>query len=84
MVIWNGPLGLFEDDRFAIGTNSVARAIADLKVPTILGGGDTIAAVNKLGFLDKFDFVSTGGGAMLEFLAGNKLPGLEALGYYKN
>jgi len=83
MVIWNGPLGLFEDDRFALGTNSIAEAVSALKVPTILGGGDTIAAISKLGLLDKFSFVSTGGGAMLEFLAGNKLPGLEALGYYK-
>ena len=82
IIIWNGPIGLFEDARFCKGTNDVAIAIAESTAFKVLGGGDTIAAVNKLGLLDKFDFVSTGGGAMLEFLGGNKLPGLEALGYY--
>lgn len=82
VVIWNGPMGLFEDDRFSEGTNSVAQAVADSSAYKTIGGGDTIAAVNKLDLLDKFDFVSTGGGAMLAFLAGQKLPGLEALGYY--
>lgn len=83
VIIWNGPMGLFEDERFSAGTNGVARAVAKSRAFKTIGGGDTIAAVNRLGLLDKFDFVSTGGGAMLEFLAGNRLPGLEALGYYQ-
>jgi len=83
IIIWNGPVGLYEDPRFDAGTNSIAKAIANSRAFKTIGGGDTIAAVDKLGLLDKFDFVSTGGGAMLEFLAGNRLPGLEALGYYK-
>jgi phosphoglycerate kinase len=82
MVIWNGPMGLSEIERFAQGTEIIARAVASAS-RSIIGGGDTIAAADKLGLLDKYGFVSTGGGAMLEFLAGNKLPGLEALGYYK-
>lgn len=82
MVIWNGPMGLFENPAFAMGTNELAITIANSAAYKIIGGGDTISAVNKLGLLDKFSFVSTGGGAMLAFLAGEKLPGLEALGYY--
>lgn len=82
MVIWNGPMGLFEDRRFALGTSSIARAIANSKASSILGGGDTIAAINQFGVADKFTFVSTGGGAMLAFLAGERLPGLEALNFY--
>lgn len=82
MVIWNGPMGLFENPAFTMGTNELAMAIANSAAYKIIGGGDTISAVNKLGLLDKFSFVSTGGGAMLAFLAGEKLPGLEALGYY--
>lgn len=83
MVIWNGPMGYFEIEKFSHGTNAIARAMADSPAETIIGGGDTISAVNGLGLIDKFSYVSTGGGAMLEFLAGNRLPGLEALGYYK-
>lgn len=79
MIIWNGPLGMFEDPQFAVGTNTIARSVAESSAETILGGGDTIAAVDELGLLDKFSFVSTGGGAMLEFLSGRTLPGLAAL-----
>ena len=81
LVIWNGPMGLSEVTAFANGTAKIAQAVAAAKY-SIIGGGDTIAAVDKLGLLAEFDFVSTGGGAMLSFLAGEKLPGLEALGYY--
>lgn len=81
LVIWNGPMGLSEVEKFAEGTKAIARAVASA-FHSIVGGGDTIAAIDKLGLLDKMTFVSTGGGAMLEFLAGDKLPGLEALGYY--
>lgn len=83
MIIWNGPMGMFEDERFANGTNAIAEAVTGSKAFKVLGGGDTISAVNKFGLLDKFDFVSTGGGAMLAFLAGDRMPGLEALGYYE-
>ena len=81
MVIWNGPMGLNEVDGFAEGTFAIANAVAG--VPgSIIGGGDTIAALWPE-IREKYGFISTGGGAMLEFLAGNKLPGLEALGYYE-
>jgi len=82
MVIWNGPMGLFEDRRFALGTSSIARAIANSKATSILGGGDTIAAINQFGFAGSYTFVSTGGGAMLAFLGGEELPALKALHYY--
>ncbi len=84
MIVWNGPLGLFEDERYAAGTFAIARAIADTSAHTIIGGGDTVAAIDRLGIRDRFSFVSTGGGAMLAFLAGQKLPGLEAIGYYEH
>ncbi len=74
-------MGISEVGKFADGTNAVAQAVAESPY-SIIGGGDTIAAVDKLGLLDKITFVSTGGGAMLEFLAGDKLPGLSVLGYY--
>lgn len=80
-VIWNGPMGLFEREAFAIGTRAIAEAVAKAEY-SIIGGGETISAISKWGMLDNYDFVSTGGGAMLEFLAGTKLPGLVALGYY--
>ena len=85
MVIWNGPMGLFENPAFAMGTQKMAEAIADSNAYKIVGGGDTIAAISKFQNVDmsKFNFVSTGGGAMLMFLAGEKLPALEALGYHK-
>ena len=86
MVVWNGPMGLFENTAFAMGTQKIAEAIAGSNAYKIVGGGDTIAAISKFRNIDmsKFNFVSTGGGAMLAFLAGQRLPGLEALGYYKN
>jgi len=82
IVIWNGPMGLSEIDAFTEGTRVVAKAVATME-RSIVGGGDTIAAIDKLGLMSQYDFISTGGGAMLEFLAGNKLPGLDVLGYYK-
>ena len=81
MIIWNGPMGVFEDERFTKGTDEVAQAVTGSGAFKILGGGDTITAVDKINLLNKFDFVSTGGGAMLEFLAGNELPGLKSLGF---
>ncbi|OGN19050.1 MAG: phosphoglycerate kinase [Candidatus Yanofskybacteria bacterium RIFCSPLOWO2_02_FULL_45_10] len=82
LVIWNGPMGLCEIEQFASGTKMVAEAVAKAE-KSIIGGGDTIAATDALSLLSKFTFVSTGGGAMLEYLAGEELPGLVALGYNK-
>ena len=80
MILWSGPLGLFEEKKFEKGTKKTAENIVKNKSAfKIIGGGDTIAAVDKFGLLDRFDHVSTGGGAMLEFLSGEKLPGIEAL-----
>ncbi len=82
MVVWNGPMGVFEDARYAAGTAAVASAVANAPL-SIVGGGDTIAAIRGAGIaLDRYAFVSTGGGAMLAFLAGEHLPGLVALNYY--
>ena len=79
MIVWNGPMGLFENPVFAKGTNEIAQAIVNSSAVKIMGGGDTISAVGNLGLLERFDFVSTGGGAMLAYLSGESLPGLEAL-----
>jgi len=79
-ILWAGPLGLYEDPQFITGTKEISEAITNNKdVWSIIGGGDTVAAVSSLNLLDKFNFASTGGGAMLEFLAKDTLPGIEAL-----
>ena len=78
-VIWNGPMGVFEIDAFARGTIEVAKAVADVHGTTVIGGGDSIAAVVKAGVADRITHISTGGGASLEFLGGRTLPGVEAL-----
>ena len=78
-VVWNGPMGVFEKPAFANGTNAVARVVAGVKGTTIVGGGDSIAAINQAGVADRITHISTGGGASLEFLGGRKLPGVEAL-----
>ncbi|NOT66071.1 MAG: phosphoglycerate kinase [Methylotenera sp.] len=78
-VVWNGPVGVFEFDQFGEGTKTIALAIANTKAFTLAGGGDTIAAIQKYGIEDKIDYISTAGGAFLEFLEGKKLPAVEIL-----
>jgi len=80
--LWNGPMGLFENKQFAAGTNATAKAVADATqkgAKSIIGGGDSVKALNKAGLGDKVSFMSTGGGASLEFIEGAVLPGVAAL-----
>lgn len=78
-VVWNGPMGVFENPTLAVGTNEVAKALAECEGTTIIGGGDSAAAIKQLGYADKVSHVSTGGGASLEFLEGNGLPGVDII-----
>jgi phosphoglycerate kinase len=78
-ILWNGPLGVFEFDNFSKGTNEIAKGISTIECTSIIGGGDSIAAINKLGIANKFTHISTGGGASLEFIEFGTLPGIEAL-----
>ena len=79
LIVWNGPMGVFEMENFAKGTESVARAVAHSQAVSIVGGGDSVSAVNKTGLSDQISHISTGGGASLEYLEGKKLPGIESL-----
>jgi len=78
-IVWNGPVGVFEFDAFSGGTRAIAEAVAESSAFSIAGGGDTIAAINRFGVADRVDYISTAGGAFLEFLEGKELPALAAL-----
>ena len=81
-ILWNGPMGVFEMDKFSRGTSEVAKALAEATSKgafTLIGGGDSVAAINKNKLADKVSYVSTGGGAMLEYMEGKELPGIKAI-----
>jgi phosphoglycerate kinase len=81
VVVWNGPLGYFENDKIIDNSVKLAQKLAKIKAKTVIGGGETVAMASRLGLRNKFDFVSTGGGAMIAFLEGQKMPVLEKLKY---
>ena len=78
-IVWNGPIGVFELEPFAKGTRTIAQAIAESKAYSLAGGGDTIAAINKFGIAERIDYISTAGGAFLEYLEGKTLPAVAML-----
>src|SRR5690625_6539626 len=79
LVVWNGPMGVFEMEPFSHGTRAVADALADTSAYTVIGGGDSAAAIEQFGLVDKMDHVSTGGGASLQFMEGREIPGISVV-----